>query len=587
MAIGMLNVPRRTPMAAPNVSANDIPGNAEQYVMVEIPNVGLVKVRKSMVAPGIPTHPVNNDLISQIPTRRDSMEDEHGVGRTPIEERKKTAESPVQAVENKPENIQNPALTLQNLQQTPSIPEIPQNMGASAVQQPPMGSPAMPGDSHLPPAMSGAAETAPVNPAMPETGAGGIRGFLNSPTGLGILNGFGEALMAKSQNPRDPMTGAFFKGLEEGKKTAGAKEFASQITQANLTPQQKAFVQYAVTSGDPKLMETATKMLFPANANKPVSVAAGGTLVDPATGKVIYQSKSQKTTNAIVNAEAIGLKQGTKEFNDFVKEQTVGKSGSVFQKNELAFAQQVANDTKLEGQDLDNAIQAYKVGDTHLPDGRELPPMSQTAREKLDIINKARTTGALVTAGVQANQAHAEMQVFDKYIKKGNAHYGDTIAGYSPKFEKDSANSRSDKSAQDRLSDYYVGQILNFDKAQTQIRIAMANPSVSTTEDLIKISENTIKQFAPIKSGVVKNLTIEKLSKALSDALAVRNAYGIGASGAFNPRLGGIGEAPATPAAAPQEAKPKMTEADIQYNVQKYGKSREQVIQDAKSMGYL
>jgi len=370
----------------------------------------------------------------------------------------------------------------------------------------------------------------------PSQGGTGFMDFVQSPQGKGLLYGAGMGLLAKMNDRTNPIVPTAMAGAEQFKKQDALTQLGQQIASANLTPAQKAFVQAAFTSGDPKMMETAAKFLA-TQSTKPVSVGAGSALVDPTTGKVIYQStNANRTTNAIVNADALGLKPGTQAYNDYIREQTVGRSMGVFQKNELAFAQQVAQDNNLEGGKLQEAIDVLKSGGTQLQDGTPLT-FSQTAREKLDAINKARTTGQLITQGVQANQADAEMKVFDPYIKRGNQHYGDTIAGFSPKLERDSLIADKDTSAADRLSDYYTGQILNFDKAQLQIRIAMANPSVSTTEDLMKISNNMVKQFTPIKSAKVRNLTIDKLGKALQDGLDVRNKYGIGASGAFNPKL--------------------------------------------------
>lgn len=525
MAQGLLRTPRL------NFNADDIPGNAQQYVMVEIPNVGMVKVRKSTVAPGVQTYPTQEDMIKQIPTR--DMPGNPGV-EVPVK--------PPEINENKPAfdiNSANPALILQNLQELPPIPEVPQIGGAESGAQPTMG-----GAQNMPTPRMDNQEMPPVKPAMPESGAGGVRGFVNSPLGMGLLSGLGEALIAKSQNKKDPMINAFLHGFEEQKKKSGFQDFATQINQANLNPQQKAFVQYAVNSGDPKLMETATKMLFPQTGTQgefgaPIAVN------DPATGKTKYVQVNKMGQVR----EVPGIKPINRYDTQFQK-----LEGNAI--GQLARYNHISED---KGQEM---LDAYMNGSLKLPDGTKLKPLTPSIYNSLSAYMGKTAPAATISKAQSANVAHAEIETLSDWVKPIYKTYGTTYLNRSPEALIDSF--KSDPASQKRLGKLLAANVINNALVNAINRVDFGEAGEGAVHRLLEASHLTISTNFPRLSGAARAAAIEALQEAQSKAIETRNKFGVGALGAVGVPMMQNNEEDQqniadSPAAAPQAAKPKAT----------------------------
>lgn len=180
---------------------------------------------------------------------------------------------------------------------------------------------------------------------------------------------------------------------------------------------------------------------------------------------------------------------------------------------------------------LREAADAYATGKLQLADGTPLAPMNPTLQRAYDRAYKSTTTAPLITQGVKANAAEAEMPVLDKYIKAGREPYGNTIFGKSPQQIADTF-AKNDKAAQNRLGDYIASDVLSFDKAALQTRIAGTESGVTIINEVMNKARQTIDATYPQLSDTARQRALEQVGKALTEALAARNKYGIGASSA-------------------------------------------------------
>lgn len=187
---------------------------------------------------------------------------------------------------------------------------------------------------------------------------------------------------------------------------------------------------------------------------------------------------------------------------------------------------------------LREAGDAYASGKATLNDGTQLAPMNPTLQRSLDRAFKSTTTSPLITQGVKANAAESEMPVLDRYISAGRKPYGNTVFGKSPAQIKDTFDINN-KAAQDRLGDYIAADVLTFDKAALQTRIAGTESGVTIIDEVMKKSKQTIDAKYPQLSDAARQRALEQVGKALKEALAARNSYGIGASSATGKRSSG------------------------------------------------
>lgn len=184
---------------------------------------------------------------------------------------------------------------------------------------------------------------------------------------------------------------------------------------------------------------------------------------------------------------------------------------------------------------LREAADAYAEGRTSLNDGTPLAPINPTLQRSLDRAFKSSTTAPLITQGVRANAAESEMPVLDKYISAGRTPYGDTVFGKSPLQIKDTFDVNN-KAAQNRLGDYIAADLLTFDKAALQTRIAGTESGVTIINEVMSKSKQAIDAKYPTLSNAARQRALETVGKALKEALAARNRYGIGASSATGKR---------------------------------------------------
>jgi hypothetical protein len=175
------------------------------------------------------------------------------------------------------------------------------------------------------------------------------------------------------------------------------------------------------------------------------------------------------------------------------------------------------------------AASAYINGDEVLADGTPLPPISGLGRTFLNNIAKRGTTSALVTSGVKANQAEAELEVLNKYANEGLKPYGTTYFNKSPQQIMDTF--KSDPESQKRLGKFIASQALQYEAAQNRIRLANGQPGVSSTEELMKLSGQLIQTKYPRLTQKAREEATKFMDEALKKGLQARQSIETGASG--------------------------------------------------------
>lgn len=205
-----------------------------------------------------------------------------------------------------------------------------------------------------------------------------------------------------------------------------------------------------------------------------------------------------------------------------------GSSGGVGQKELSGFQNQLSKDhPEWSPEELNQAANAYLSGDETLPDGSPLPPLGGNAGAIADQIAKRRTTAPLVTQGVKANQAEAELAVLSNYANKGLAPYGTTYFNKSPEQILDTF--KSDSASQKRLGKFIASQALQFEIAQNRIKLANGQPGVTSTQELMDLSRQTINSKYPRLSAAAREEATRYMDEALREGLKARQSVKIGA----------------------------------------------------------
>ena len=213
-----------------------------------------------------------------------------------------------------------------------------------------------------------------------------------------------------------------------------------------------------------------------------------------------------------------------------------GGRGSTGSRDEMFYQASVAQDNPQlkDPAKLREAIDVVASGGNKLSDGTPLN-VSLATQRAYDRAYLSTTTRPLVTQGVRANAAQAEMPVLDKYINQGRSPYGTTVFGKSPQQIKDTLDLKN-KDAQNRLGDYIASDVLSFDKAALQTRIAGTESGVTIIDEVMKKAKQTIDARYPMLSDSARKRALETVNKALTEALQARNRYGLRASSAAGNR---------------------------------------------------
>lgn len=251
---------------------------------------------------------------------------------------------------------------------------------------------------------------------------------------------------------------------------------------------------------------------------------------------IAKQELGLKQQEAPLNMDLLKARiEGEKALADWRRKGGGGKY-STGTGDELKYHATVADyNPDLSAEQLREASDAYAEGKDELSDGTKLAPINPTIQRALDRAFKSTTTSPLITQGVKANAAEQEMPVIDKAIKEGRSPYGDTVMGISGQQIKDTFD-KDNKEAQTRLGNYIASDLLAFDKAALQTRMAGTENGVTIINEIMDKAKQTVKAKYPMLSDEARQVALEKVGKVLSDMIKARNRYGLGATQAVNLR---------------------------------------------------
>jgi len=302
---------------------------------------------------------------------------------------------------------------LKSLDQNPVQPVVPEQMAQQPAAMPVNNpSPMPPENAMLPEQQQPAAQPAP------QPSGNGFMDFIGSPTGKGLLYGAGQGLLAKMMDRRNPIVPTALAAAEQFKKQEAMKDMASKFQNANLTPEQKSFVMAAFQSGDPKMIETAAGFL---KDEKPVSVGAQGTLVDPKTGRVIYHNPNADVRQGL-SADRLTMQKWTSQPVDW-------------RANWLGY-------TNALGIDQNKAVDAFLAGKTLKQLGRE----QGLSAEDLRHLNPGQPPTKSVLTTIQTSiGAGKASDVLNKFVSNAGAKYSSNIKGWSGQLISDAASNDPSK----------------------------------------------------------------------------------------------------------------------------------------------
>lgn len=345
----------------------------------------------------------------------------------------------------------------------------------------------------------------PQAPQAPQGGTG-FMDFINSPSGKGLLYGAGMGLLAKMNNVRDPIVPTALAGAEQYKKQDQMQKLGQVIANSNLTPAQKAFVQAAFASGDSKMMDTAAKFLTQ-QSNKPVSVGAGSALVDPTTGKIIFQN---------------GAKGESQYQQDRIK--IAGANLIPVDARRAYIAQSMGM-----GYDLTEATDALKNN----------VPISELAKKKgFDPSNMPTpifgTTVGSLTQVQKRQQALSEINSLNPTLTEAIKPYSQRIAGYSPT-QIASAIKGDDPDQQAR---FLAARALVPEMTALRARAMGANIGIETLREITNSSMGHIQVFESLVDPSVYEKAQQYVDKWLTDAVTKANKVGLQPSSAIDVNSG-------------------------------------------------
>jgi hypothetical protein len=257
-------------------------------------------------------------------------------------------------------------------------------------------------------------------------------------------------------------------------------------------------------------------------------------------GQTANQLASANETNTLTPLKAKELSLKNEMYPDLTKAQinsyNMGGRGGlgVGGKEQLFYQSLVAKDNP----QLQTQEQIYEAGNVlaqggdTLSDGTKLNKLSPAAQASLDRVVKGTTTAPVITQGIRSNQGEAELNVLSKYAQEGLKPYGTTYFSKSPDQILDTF--KSDETSQKRLGKFIASQQLQYELSQNEIKLAMGQPGVTTTEELMNLGQQRIDAQYPKLSYTARAEANRFFLEALGKALEARKNVKIGASSVTN-----------------------------------------------------
>lgn len=208
-----------------------------------------------------------------------------------------------------------------------------------------------------------------------------------------------------------------------------------------------------------------------------------------------------------------------------------GYGMSTGSKDESLFKNLVQSDNpKLNPDQAREAANALIEGRTTLSDGTPINPMSPDTKRAFDRAFKSTTTSKLITAGAQANQAHAELDAMNRIVIPIMKETGTTYGNKS--LDQIRLSFSNKKEDQEKLGRIIGARSLQYAIAQLRNRIDMGEPGINATKELMDNSGQIIDIIAPRLTSEARLAAMDIINKGATEALKARNKYGVGASSA-------------------------------------------------------
>lgn len=287
-------------------------------------------------------------------------------------------------------------------------------------------------------------------------------------------------------------------------------------------PQEKANANFAAQ------LANKIKLPYAQNADRAFEADIGGQ--EATAGLSRENSLKQHILNEFLRqrepAEIQEILARSKYYN------SGGAGGSTGSKDYLAYTAGIAQDNPtLNPEQLKEATDVLAKGGTSLRDGTPLNPMSFGTRAAFDRAVRATTTANQINTNLNANAADAELDVFNKYTKDWAPAAGTTYFGKSP--EQIVATFKDDDASQRKLAKIVAGNTLQYEIAQIRNRIAMGQPGITATRELLEESKQHIATNWPRMTAKTREYINDYLNKAIKEGLAARNKIGVGAGSTY------------------------------------------------------
>lgn len=190
-----------------------------------------------------------------------------------------------------------------------------------------------------------------------------------------------------------------------------------------------------------------------------------------------------------------------------------------------------ADNPDLDENQVREAANVLAQGGNQLKDGTILNPMTIGTKIAFDNAIKSTTTANQINTLNNANQADAELKIFSKEATDLRKPYGTTYLGKSPQQIVDSF--KNDDESQTRLGKLIAANMVQFETAQVQNRIAGGAPGITSINQLMDEGQQHIGLYGPRLSGKAREVALAEYNRIIEKGLDARNKAGFGAGNLY------------------------------------------------------
>lgn len=373
--------------------------------------------------------------------------------------------------------------------------------------------------------LNGQTPTTAPNPyaVKPAWDPNGMFSFLNDPANQALVSGVGNALIAKSQGN----DAAVFPAFQNAVGTAQQKQRNDLIAQAMSDPNaikdpdaRKQLALYMINSDNKDLQTTGFKLLFGDGENKPVSVSAGGTLVDPKTGKIIYQAPASPTQTSLADYRNQRL-----TMNQWTSLPTDNKKSLLAQARAMGYDDNDAARLFSQGKSIEDLAKDKGLDPNNLPDPDYAP------------------TGSVVANTQKRNQSLSEINKLNPILTSAIEPYSRRINGYSPA-QIAGAISGDDP---DKQAKFLAARALMPEMSALRAKAMGASIGIEALREIQNSSMGNIKVFGSLVSPEVYSKANSYIDQWLEQAVTASNKVALGSknqdqssSGETTATVGGV-----------------------------------------------